>query len=49
MTMMLIPQMKTEVSTKDLRYNNTVCYQRFCCQIEFAEHIKKLDVDPSKA
>ena len=26
----------------------TVCYQRFCCKIEFAV-IKKLDMDPSKA
>ena len=30
------------------RYNDSVCYQRFCCKIEFAV-IKKLDMDPSKA
>ena len=33
---------------EDPRYNDSVCYQRFCCQIEFAV-IKKLDMDPSKA
>ena len=33
---------------EDLRYNDSVCYQRFCCKIEFAV-IKKLDMDPSKA
>ena len=35
-------------TTEDPRYNDSVCYQRFCCKIEFAV-IKKLDVDPSKA
>ena len=34
--------------TEDLHYNNSVCYQRFCCKIEFAV-IKKLHMDPSKA
>ena len=34
--------------TEDPRYNDSVCYHRFCCEIEFAV-IKKLDVDPSKA
>ena len=34
--------------TEDPRYNDTVCYQRFCCKIKFAV-IKKLYVDPSKA
>ena len=28
-------------------YNGIVCYQRFCCKIEFAV-IKELDMDPSK-
>ena len=28
--------------TEDSRYNGSVCYQRFCCKIEFAV-IKKLD------
>ena len=28
--------------TEDPRYNDRVCYQRFCCKIEFAV-IKKLD------
>ena len=35
-------------NTEDPRYNDSVCYQRFCCKIEFAV-IKKLDMDPSKA
>ena len=34
--------------TEDTRYNDTVCYQRLCCSIEFAV-IKKLDMDPTKA
>ena len=34
--------------TEDPHYNDSVCYQRFCCKIEFAV-IKKLDMDPSKA
>ena len=38
----------TRHSTEDPRYNDSVCYQRFCCKIEFAV-IKKLDMDPSKA
>ena len=29
-------------------YDDSVCYQRFCCKMEFAV-IKKLDFDPSKA
>ena len=33
--------------TEKLRYNDSVCYQRFCCKIEFAV-IKKLNMDPSK-
>ena len=28
--------------TEDPRYNNSVCYQRFCCKIEFSV-IKKRD------
>ena len=36
------------LSTENPRYNDTVCYQRFCCKIEFAV-IQKLDMDPSKA
>ena len=35
-------------STENPRYNDSVCYQRFCCKIEFAL-IKKLDMDMSKA
>ena len=35
-------------NTEDPRYNDTVCYQRFYCLIEFAV-IKKLVVNPSKA
>ena len=31
--------------TENPRYNNNVCYQRFCCKLEFAI-IKKLDKDP---
>ena len=35
--------------TENPRYNNSVCYQRFCCiKIEFAI-IKKLYMDLSKA
>ena len=34
--------------TVDSRYNDSICYKRFCCLIKFAV-IKKLDVDPSKA
>ena len=33
---------------QDPCYNDSVCYQRFCCKIEFAV-IKKLDIGPSKA
>ena len=32
---------------EDPRYNDSVCYQRFCCYIKFAV-IKKLHIDPSK-
>ena len=35
------------IITEDPRYNDSVCYQRFCCKIEFA--VKTLDMDPSKA
>ena len=35
-------------TTKDPHYSNGVCYQRFCCKIEFTV-TKKLDMDPSKA
>ena len=35
-------------NTEDPRYNNSFCYQRFCCKIEFAV-IKKLNTDPSIA
>ena len=34
--------------TENPCYNDSVCYQRFCCKNEFAV-IKKLDMDPSKA
>ena len=34
--------------TEDPRYNDSVCYQRFCYKTEFAV-IKKLNMDPSKA
>ena len=34
--------------TEDLHYNDSVCYQGFCCKIEFAI-MKKLHMDPSKA
>ena len=36
------------VATNDPCYDDSVCYQRFCCKIEFAV-IKKLNMDPSKA
>ena len=35
-------------SAEDPRYNDSVCYQRFFCKIEFGV-IKKLDMDTSKA
>ena len=34
--------------TEDPRYNDSVCYQRFCVKIGFPV-IKKLDMDPLKA
>ena len=34
--------------TEDPRYNDSVCYQRFCCKFDFAI-IKKLDMNRSKA
>ena len=37
-----------ESYTEDHRYNDSVCYQRFCCKIEFAV-IKKFYMDLSKA
>ena len=48
---MLISSHKSRIFlsyTEDPRYNDSVCYQRFCCKIEFAV-LKKLDMDPSKA
>ena len=39
---------RSHVCTEDPDYNDTVCYQRFCCLIEFAV-IKKYDMDLSKA
>ena len=40
----IIPHERTNhvLGTEDPRYNDTVYYQRLCCQIEFAV-IKKLD------
>ena len=39
-----------ERNTENPRYNDSVCYQRFCCKIEFTViHVKKLDMDPSEA
>ena len=35
-------------NTDDPRFEDSVCYQRFCCKIEFAVK-KKLDMNPSKA
>ena len=35
-------------TTEDPCYNDSVCFQRFCCKIEFAV-MKKLDMDVSKA
>ena len=32
----------SESSTEDPRYNDSVCYQSFCCKIEFAV-VNKLD------
>ena len=40
--------LQREATAEDPRYNDSVCYQRFCCKIEFVI-IKKLDMDPSKA
>ena len=37
-----------DFGTEEPRYNDSVCYQRFCCEIEFAV-IKKLDIDLYKA
>ena len=39
---------KGKTYTEDPHYNDTVCYLRFCCEVEFAV-IKKLDMGPSKA
>ena len=36
-------QNKAELYTEDPRFNDSVCYQRLCCEIEFAL-IKKLDM-----
>ena len=35
-------------NTEDPHYNDSVCYRRFCCKIEFAI-IKKLDMGTSRA
>ena len=32
----------TIINAEDPRYNDSVCYQKFCCKIEFAV-VKKLD------
>ena len=40
--------MQLFATTEDPRYNDSVCYQRFCCKIEFAG-IKKLVMDISEA
>ena len=37
-----------DLGTEEPRYNDSVCYQRFFCKIEFAV-IKKLDLGPCKA
>ena len=37
-----------QVNTENPLCIDNVCYQRFCCKIEFAV-INKLDMDPSKA
>ena len=37
-----------DIDTEDPHYNDSVCYQRFCCKFEFAV-IRKLDMDPSRA
>ena len=34
--------------TENPHYNDSFCYQSFCCKIKFAV-IKKLDMDTSKA
>ena len=44
----MVNQPVPNTCTEDPRNNHTVCYQRFCCLIEFAVR-KKLDEDPSKA
>ena len=36
------------VGTEDPHYDDSVCYQRLCCKMEFAV-IKKLEMDPSEA
>ena len=36
------------ITIEDPRYNDSVCHQRFCSNIEFIV-IKKLDMDPCKA
>ena len=38
----------TVMCTEDPCYNDSVCYQMFCCKIKSAV-INKLDQDPSKA
>ena len=43
------PKQKKKCFIKEnLRYNDSVCHQRFSSKIEYAV-IKKLDMDPSKA
>ena len=36
----------TKTYTEDPRYNDTVCYQRFCCKIEFAVSYKEILYGP---
>ena len=38
----------SQSDTENPRYNDSVCYQRVCCKIEFAV-IKNFDMGPSKA
>ena len=44
----VISEMLPEIYTEAPCFNDSVCYQRFCCEIEFAVRMK-LDIDPSKA
>ena len=40
--------MGSQTGIEDPRYNDSFCYQRFCCKIEFAI-IKTFDMVPSTA